>query len=186
MVLARFFCVLCFPLSLSLSLSLSFHLLLFLLFQPHFLFFFLSLLRGLFFSSLYTPVCPGSGTLNDTSGTFQSPGYPSAYHGNVKCSWKIVAPSGYVVKLTIKDMDLQSCYSCSCDSVQVYDGETPHDASLGKVCGNTRYTVLSSDIFMHVRFSTDVFNGGRGFQAFYSVVQKSEGKITKSQFLINY
>ena len=124
-------------------------------------------------------VCPKAGLINDTSGTIQSPGYPSLYSANLKCSWKIVAPSGYVVKLAIKDMDLQRCHRCYCDSVRVYDGDTGYDPSLGKVCGNTRYTVFSSNRFMVVSFSTDAARGGRGFRASYSMMLKSEGKITR-------
>ena len=158
-----------------------------LLFPPLFLFlfsfFFLFLVFFSFFISLFISVCPGSGTLNATSGTLQSPGYPSLYPGNIRCSWKIVAPSGYVIKLAIKEIDLDNCYSCSCDAVRVYDGVKQYDTSLGKVCGHTRHTVLSSDRFMYVTFSTNIFKGGHGFKAFYSAMLKSEGKITKLRFL---
>ena len=116
-------------------------------------------------------VCLGSGTLTAVSGTLQSPGYPSVYPGNVKCSWKIVAPSGHIIQLAIKEIDLENCYSCRCDSVQMFDGETWHGRSLGRACGTTHRTVSSTGRFMYVTFSTNVYKAGLGFNASYSMTK---------------
>ena len=42
-----------------------------------------------------------------TSGEITSPNYPSNYPNNADCQWQISADFGYIVKITLLEVDLE-------------------------------------------------------------------------------
>ena len=106
-----------------------------------------------------------------TSGfaTFQSPNYPSSYPHSVSCLFNISLPVGNRIKLSIKDINLQQCNGCECDSLSIYNGSNPNAIKLATICN-------ISDI-------------GRQFVSSKNnlvLVFKSDGNITKHGFKANY
>ena len=109
-------------------------------------------------------------------GSFSSPGYPSGtYPTKERCTWIVKVPLTYRVLLHFKDFDVESCSTksanCTCDYVEISDGQLLIDKSLAKFCGSTTPPdLLSSGRFVRVDLVTDASNGRRGFSAqFYSV-----------------
>ena len=47
------------------------------------------------------------GTIEGTSGTIQTPGYPHGYPHRHICVWNIIGPPGRSIKLTFSDFDLE-------------------------------------------------------------------------------
>jgi len=46
--------------------------------------------------------------LNEISGQFQSPNYPSYYPNESHCTWNITVPTNSFVQLTITKIDIES------------------------------------------------------------------------------
>ena len=60
--------------------------------------------------------------LTESSGTFQSPGYPGNYGNNLQCDIIISVTPGKIVQIDFDDFDLEEESSCPYDYVQVtYD-----------------------------------------------------------------
>ena len=51
------------------------------------------------------------GTIEGTSGTIQTPGYPHGYPHRHLCIWNIIGPVGRSIKLTFTDFDLEPPYT---------------------------------------------------------------------------
>jgi len=95
-----------------------------------------------------------------TSVTFSSPNFPKPYPQNIQCTWRIVAPIGYQVKLSFLEFDLENNYlESGChDYVSVRDGGLVFKEvkEISKRCGNSKPpTVSSSTAVLWIRFLTD-------------------------------
>ena len=94
-----------------------------------------------------------------------SPGYPDTYSNNLDCEWSIAtANSGYIVQLTVVDIDLESC----CDYVDVYDGSTTSSPKIMRLT-NQYLTLHSSGNYMSVHFHTDLSITRKGFKLSYTL-----------------
>ncbi|XP_015202543.2 deleted in malignant brain tumors 1 protein-like [Lepisosteus oculatus] len=109
------------------------------------------------------------GNLGGSSGSFSSPNYPNNYNNGANCIWHITVPNGQKVFLTFTDFELESCGSCGCDSVSIYDGRTSSSPLIAKICQNTTSdSYHSTSHYMTVVFRTDGSAVRRGFRAIYS------------------
>lgn len=116
------------------------------------------------------------GNFGTHKGTFSSPGYPSkTYSNKERCTWIIKVPLEYRVKLYFRDFDVEYCATekenCTCDYVEVSDGQLLIDKPLAKFCGSEiPPDVTSSGRFVRVDLVTDELNTRKGFLAqFHSV-----------------
>ena len=73
-------------------------------------------MQNLFFNIL---AC--GGTIEGTSGTLQTPGYPHGYPHRHVCIWNIIGPIGRSVNLTFTDFDLEPPTMRGNNSVCNYD-----------------------------------------------------------------
>ena len=111
--------------------------------------------------------------LNDTrGGEFASFDYPLPYPNNVKCSWVIEAPLGYVVQLTFHSLALEQSKDCQSDYVEVKQGFAEAAPSpIGRFCGFELPSVITSKYYkVYVDFVTDSFHRYPGFHASYTFV----------------
>nr|XP_015202544.1 PREDICTED: deleted in malignant brain tumors 1 protein-like isoform X3 [Lepisosteus oculatus] len=109
------------------------------------------------------------GNLGGSSGSFSSPNYPNNYNNGANCIWHITVPNGQKVFLTFTDFELESCGSCGCDSVSIYDGRTSSSPLIAKICQNTTSdSYHSTSHYMTVVFRTDGSAVRKGFRAIYS------------------
>ena len=114
-----------------------------------------------------------------------SPGYPRSYYDSRSCQWRIIASSGHRVLIYFTVFDLESCGSCSCDKVEIYDGQNQSNNRLSKSCGNSLPDPVystGSDIFM--KFTSDYMASGRGFVAHYRVLNDTSGWSWEDHYFI--
>jgi cubilin len=107
--------------------------------------------------------------LNDTSGNFNSPGYPSYYPNNANVSWLIQVPHGYSIKLVFDD---SFAIECQYDYLAVYDGLSTGNPVLEKYCGADKPPDLYSfGTELLVVFITDIEHQSSGFYANYTALR---------------
>ncbi|XP_028911629.1 adhesion G-protein coupled receptor G6 isoform X1 [Ornithorhynchus anatinus] len=108
--------------------------------------------------------------LSKPSGTFTSPCYPNDYPNSQACRWTLRAPTGYIIRITFHDFDIEEAPNCIYDSLSLDNGE-----SQTKFCGATAkgLTFNSSGNEMHVSFSSDFSIQKKGFNASYTRVAVS-------------
>ena len=95
------------------------------------------------------------------------------YGNNENVNWTIVVPVGQVVRLDFYTFNTESSFTLSGDAtvygdpVQVYDGCTTGDPSIGSYSGDTLpASILSTGNLLHITFTTDGRPGTRsGFSA---------------------
>ena len=114
--------------------------------------------------------CPKDGVLRGISGSLTSPGFPISYPNLVTCSWIIEAPENHFLQLTFETFELETCtislVVCSCDQVEVRDGQNASSPKLKKLCGNSRPSPLqSSGRYLWVEFKSDWWTTRKGFNA---------------------
>ncbi|XP_052870861.1 cubilin homolog [Anopheles cruzii] len=125
------------------------------------------------------PGCGGTYTQRD--GTIRSPlspTDPSVYPNNLNCEYLIKLPVGSRVDITFTKFHLEQSESCKFDYLEIFDGSTTNDPSLGKFCGDRippGYT--SSGNTLLLQFHTDWSAPNPGFSINYRV--KCGGTFTE-------
>uniref|UniRef100_A0A8C3LFJ0 Scavenger receptor cysteine-rich domain-containing protein DMBT1 n=1 Tax=Chrysolophus pictus TaxID=9089 RepID=A0A8C3LFJ0_CHRPC len=103
--------------------------------------------------------------LSNSSGTIQSPFYPSNYPDNADCLWEIQVMNNYRIMLTFGSIRLQG--GCQYDYIEIYDGPPSTSPLLGRICSGYNIMYTSSSNMMTVRFHSDSRYSNRGFYADY-------------------
>ena len=119
--------------------------------------------------------------LSNSSGTITSPNFPSPYPNNINCMWKITVNDGPRVKLTFKNLILQSSPDCTKDYVQLRNGLTASGDIIGTYCSSVPQPRISSGKSMWVKFHSDESVKDLGFEARYE--STTEGK---SRYFLSY
>ncbi|GCC22276.1 hypothetical protein chiPu_0000662 [Chiloscyllium punctatum] len=107
------------------------------------------------------------GKLDDDSGYFASPNYPSHYPNNAKCTWYISVDDDDRIRLNFAVIQLEVSPYCSNDYIAVYDGPTTNSPTLATICTGSKLKFTSSFNTMTVYFQSDSRNTGLGFIADY-------------------
>ena len=113
-------------------------------------------------------------------GVYENPGiiysinYPGSYPADFECDYTILAPSGYEVRLTILDFELEDAEFCTKDVLVVYDADYADSNSyIGTFCGtsiSSQFQSTNSSLFLHLQ--SDGEGEGRGFNARFEFVGK--------------
>ena len=81
------------------------------------------------------------GNYTASSGSFHTPGWPTHYPLDFRCEWYIHpenSSSNNILSLTVNSLyGVHGSSPCSGDYLQLYDGKTSSDRSLGQFCGRT-------------------------------------------------
>uniref|UniRef100_A0A674N4D4 CUB domain-containing protein n=1 Tax=Takifugu rubripes TaxID=31033 RepID=A0A674N4D4_TAKRU len=124
------------------------------------------------------PLCPSRGCgaeLLGPSGSFNSPGYPDRYPENRECIWSISTAAGSSITLSIHEFDVEYHQDCNYDVLEgtVYGGPDLLAPQLAKLCTTTSspLQVSSTGNHMTIRFKSDAYVSGRGFNASWAEVQ---------------
>uniref|UniRef100_A0A3Q3MXM2 Cubilin n=1 Tax=Mastacembelus armatus TaxID=205130 RepID=A0A3Q3MXM2_9TELE len=122
------------------------------------------------------------GELSGPSGSFNSPGYPNNYPENRECIWYITTSAGSSITLTIYEFDVEFHQDCNYDVLEVYGGPDLTAPQLAKLCTTTSRPmhVSSTGNLMTVRFKSDAFISGRGFNASWAEVQGGCGGLVSA------
>nr|XP_054752702.1 extracellular serine proteinase-like [Lytechinus pictus] len=120
------------------------------------------------------PPPPECGTnFTSPTGIISSPNYPSSYPNDEKCSYLVMAADEEkIINLSFTYFSLEFHSSCDYDSLTVYDGASPSDHVLGKLCGTTLPGDLTSTgPNMLLVFESDFIITGGGFSANYDIIE---------------
>ena len=114
-----------------------------------------------------------------TSGpnTFQSPRYPDNYPILITCTTLVMAPAGYIIKLSFIDFALEPPDfngDCVWDSFNVYNGVSADpDQLIESYCGQKiPPPVFSSNNSMFTVFSSDDSGVFRGYEAVVEFISR--------------
>ncbi|XP_060950209.1 cubilin [Limanda limanda] len=112
------------------------------------------------------------GELSGPSGSFNSPDFPNRYPENRECIWYINTSPGSSITLTIHEFDVEFHQDCSYDVLEVYGGPDLSAPQLSKLCSTTSspIQVSSTGNLLTVRFMSDAYVSGRGFNASWAEV----------------
>ncbi|KAF7648099.1 hypothetical protein LDENG_00162070 [Lucifuga dentata] len=111
--------------------------------------------------------------LSGPSGSFNSPGYPNRYPENTECMWHISTSTGSSITLIIHEFDVEFHQDCNYDVLEVYGGPDTEAPRLARLCSTTSspMQVSSTGNMITVRFKSDAYISGRGFNASWTAVQ---------------
>ncbi|XP_041477129.1 extracellular serine proteinase-like [Lytechinus variegatus] len=123
----------------------------------------------------FIPTPPPECITNFTSptGIITSPNYPGSYPNSEKCSYLIMAANEEeIINLSFTEFSLEFHSTCFYDSLTVYDGNSPSDVVLDKLCGSTvPGDLTSTGPNMLLVFESDSSVRGGGFSAEYNILQ---------------
>nr|XP_046226989.1 cubilin [Scatophagus argus] len=113
------------------------------------------------------------GELSGPKGSFNSPDYPNRYPENKECIWYITTTAGSSITLTIHEFDVEFHQNCNYDVLEVYGGPDLSAPQLARLCTTTSspMRVSSTGNLVTVRFKSDAYVSGRGFNASWAEVQ---------------
>lgn len=69
--------------------------------------------------------------LTNHTGYILSPYYPCYYSNDASCNWTVKAKRDHVIRLYIKEFELEINKQCKHDYMEVYDG----NSRIGRYCG---------------------------------------------------
>lgn len=112
------------------------------------------------------------GELHGAAGSFNSPGYPNKYPENRECVWYIRTAVGSSITLTISEFDVEFHPDCNHDRLEVYGGPDLLAPQLAQLCSTTSkpMQISSTGNTVTVRFKSDVYISGKGFNASWTEV----------------
>ncbi|XP_036358468.1 cubilin-like [Octopus sinensis] len=121
--------------------------------------------RGFKFS--YNTVC-NQMELTDINGIIESPGFPRQYGNRNNCTWVIRALYRNNVRLEFSHFDTEPGLNCKYDYLEVRNGDQANSPLLGKFCGRTLPSRLtSSNSALRLHFVTDTSLVKLGFRVEY-------------------
>ncbi|XP_021476232.2 cubilin [Oncorhynchus mykiss] len=122
------------------------------------------------------------GDLSGPTGSFNSPGYPNRYPDNRECFWYIQTATGSSITITIYEFDVEYHPDCNYDVLEVYGGPDLSAPRLAQLCTTTSspLQVSSTGNMVTVRFKSDPYVSGRGFNASWVEVQGGCGGPIKA------
>ncbi|XP_061714224.1 cubilin-like [Cydia pomonella] len=112
------------------------------------------------------------GTLTSASGSISSPNYPQTYNDNAECFYKVVTNPGSRIKISFIDLDLERTPDCRDDYVEIFDGLTVNDPTLGRYCEMSPAVnrIVTSSNYAYIKFRSDIYIGSKGFYLNYNTV----------------
>ncbi|XP_014830968.1 PREDICTED: cubilin, partial [Poecilia mexicana] len=113
------------------------------------------------------------GDVGGPNGSISSPGYPNKYPDNRECIWYITTTPGSSITLTIHEFDVEFHDNCNYDVLEVYGGPDLQAPRLARLCSTTSnpMQVSSTGNQITVRFKSDAYVSGRGFNASWTELQ---------------
>uniref|UniRef100_A0A182RN21 Cubilin n=1 Tax=Anopheles funestus TaxID=62324 RepID=A0A182RN21_ANOFN len=116
---------------------------------------------------------PGcGGTYTQREGVISSPlsQTDNVYPNNLNCEYLIKLPIGSRVEIKFSKFHLEQSESCKFDYLEIFDGSSTEDASLGKFCGDRMPPAFTStENSLLLKFHTDWSAPNPGFSLVYKI-----------------
>ncbi|XP_070575424.1 tolloid-like protein 2 isoform X1 [Ptychodera flava] len=112
------------------------------------------------------------GTFTSSSGTLTSPSYPFDYPNYADCYYSITVTQGYTIVLEFSLFVTEATF----DTVEIFDGNSRYDTSLGEFSGsfiNSQFTSSGRSLYIH--FHSDGSTTASGFYATYRLGTQTSG-----------
>ncbi|XP_066158935.1 cubilin [Euwallacea fornicatus] len=104
------------------------------------------------------------GTLEQMSGTIQTPGYPNSRSRSINCYWNIRVPKGRRITLVVEDVDISTANTL----LVIYDGVTHSTKIVDQTNIQAGKSYDSSDNSADIFYSQSFANAKRGIKITYS------------------
>ena len=111
------------------------------------------------------------------SDVIRSPNFPNSYPAGVECTWTVVAPLRYRIKVKFNAFNLGECgsracnISYDCDMLEIYDGARNSSTLIGRFCANQGppgFYSKRNALWIRFKSSSKPTNGSVGFEAMLS------------------
>uniref|UniRef100_A0A3B4TUR0 Zgc:154142 n=1 Tax=Seriola dumerili TaxID=41447 RepID=A0A3B4TUR0_SERDU len=112
---------------------------------------------------------PCGGSFSGDQGEITSPNWPSDYHSQSVCTWRITVPSGKSIHVAFTHFELQAVNMLGkcVDYVEIFNGDTM--ASLGRFCGFAPPSIITIPSNTAViRFLSNGANQQQGFRGYWT------------------
>uniref|UniRef100_A0A3B4YSD3 Zgc:154142 n=1 Tax=Seriola lalandi dorsalis TaxID=1841481 RepID=A0A3B4YSD3_SERLL len=112
---------------------------------------------------------PCGGSFSSDQGEITSPNWPSDYHSQSVCTWRITVPSGKSIHVAFTHFELQAVNMLGqcVDYVEIFNGNTM--ASLGRFCGFAPPSIITIPSNTAViRFLSNGANQQQGFRGYWT------------------
>ena len=111
------------------------------------------------------------------SDVIRSPNFPNSYPPSVECTWAVIAPNRYRIKIKFNAFKLRECASRSCntsfqcDMLEMYDGASNTSRMIGRFCANQcppSFYSKGNALWIRFKSSSTPNNSSVGFEAMLS------------------
>ncbi|VVC39263.1 EGF-like, conserved site,EGF-like calcium-binding domain,CUB domain,EGF domain,EGF-like calcium- [Cinara cedri] len=94
-----------------------------------------------------------------------SPSYPNIPQAHIECIWRIVAPTGERMSISIEDIDLLADIECKQEYLEFRDGAARFSPLIIRICENTNtLDIESTNNFLYIKYFTDINVPSNGFK----------------------
>ncbi|XP_046746260.1 cubilin-like [Diprion similis] len=132
-----------------------------------------------------TPTETCGGFIEDPAGILQFPSDGSKYPNGLSCAWVLGADENKVLNVTFTAFDLESSTDCQTDYLQIHDGRTAGEHSIGRYCGVNlprNGTIISSDRYLYLWFHSDGSSAYDGFTMNWTSIDPQCGGEMSASF----
>lgn len=140
----------------------------------------------------FKPKCDRNIYLDNDNSRFVLDTTNHEYSETMECVYTVIGEQMSALKLTFSEMHLSICDpdknsdKCSCDYIEVLDGNGPFSEVIGKFCGyDLPRTIVSSRNALYIRFVTDSIRPSTGFKATITMIESPCGSVPYMNFTTN-
>lgn len=151
-----------------------------------------STFQGFSAAIYFKPKCDQNIYLDNDKRTFILDKTNQQYSESMECVYKITGEPMSALKLSFSEMHLSLCDPdknqdpCSCDYVEVLDGNGPFSEVIGRFCGHdVPRSIVSSGSALYIRFVTDSMRPSTGFKATITLIESPCGSVPYMNFTAN-
>ncbi|XP_059146922.1 tolloid-like protein 2 [Physella acuta] len=112
-------------------------------------------------------------TVNGTTGTITSPGYPSS-STTTYCTWNIQGLPATYIGFNLTYLDMGTDNSCASNYIEIFDGPSTSNRTFGKMCTSWETLTISTTNNMLVVFRT---SGTGRFLAYFKTLIDGKEKL---------
>ncbi|KAL3876182.1 hypothetical protein ACJMK2_034053 [Sinanodonta woodiana] len=123
--------------------------------------------------------------INTAEGEISSPNWPEFYPSRKDCVWHFTTVPGHRVKVIFQSFEIEQHQECTYDHIEIFDGDSINDRSLGRFCGSkVPPPIISGSNRLYMVFYSDASVQRKGFHATHTTVCGGQLVATNTQQLL--